>query len=310
MTISAWLSIVQISAKIRNRPFPFSYLQVWQDGDLIIFLMMKPALVVSLSTTGFQALALREKVEENFKLLHRLGFPGAELHVRNPREVDFKSIQTKLEQYQLEVPTLGTGQAFFDEGLSLTDPDASVRRKARSRLEAHLEISVQLSCFVTIGLIRGVPKKDKKRQALKMLADELFKLCEQVKKIGSPGLILEPLNRYETTIINTLSEAKALITEIGHSKIGILADSFHMNIEEKHIFESVKKAGKSIWHVHLADSNRWPPGSGHFDFDELFRGLKKIGYSAWVSGEYMPMPNPDSSVKLFARFLKERRLLP
>jgi len=266
-------------------------------------------MVVSLSASGFQALALREKAEDNFKLLSRLGFKAAELHIRNPGEIDFNAIISLLEKYGLAVPTLGTGQAFFDEGLSLTQSNASLRKKARERLSAHLEISARLSCFVTIGLIRGVPRKEQKDQGLKLLADELFRLGAAAEKIGSPGLILEPLNRYETTIINTLSEAQALLKQIGSKKLGLLADSFHMNIEEKDIEESLRRAGKLVWHIHLADSNRWPPGQGHFNFDALFRSLKKIGYQGWVSGEYLPMPDADRSVKLFAQFLKERGLL-
>jgi len=272
--------------------------------------MMKAAMVVSLSATGFQALALREKLAKSLKLLSGLGFKGAELHVRNPAEVDFKSVLRLLSKYDLKVPTLGTGQAFFDEGLSLTDPRASIRKKARERLLDHLELSAQLSCFVTIGLIRGAPKKDRKDQTLNLLADELDRLCARAKSIGSPGLILEPLNRYETTIINTLSEAVELIRKIGSKKIGVLADSFHMNIEEKDVAQSITNAGKKIWHVHLADSNRWPPGQGHFDFDALFRALKKTGYDGWISGEYLPAPDADQSVRLFARFLKARRLMP
>ena len=266
-------------------------------------------MVVSLSASGFQALALREDYENSFKLLSRLGFKGAELHVRNPAETDFNAIIPLLEKYHLQVPTLGTGQAFFDEGLSLTHGNASLRKKARERLLSHLELSARLSCFVTIGLIRGVPRKEEKDEALKLLADELFRLGESAEKLGSPGLLLEPLNRYETTVINTLAEARALLKQVGSRKLGILADSFHMNIEEKDVGESLRKAGKQLWHVHLADSNRQAPGQGHFDFDALFRALHQIGYRGWVSGEYLPLPDPAGSVKLFARFLKERGLL-
>lgn len=262
-----------------------------------------------MSSTGFQALALREKLDESLKLLAGLKFKGAELHVRNPEEIDVKATVALMAKYRMTCPTIGTGQAFFDEGLSLTDKDAVVRKKARKRLEAQLEFSAKLSCYITIGLIRGVPKKDDKEPALRMLADELGWLCERAAKVGSAGLVLEPLNRYETTIINTLSEAADIIRRVKADNLGILADSFHMNIEERNIGESITQAGKMIFHVHLADSNRWPPGSGHFNFKQFFTALEKIGYDDWASGEYMPMPNPKDSVTLFADFLKERGML-
>jgi len=271
---------------------------------------MIPALVVSLSATKFQALALREKLLDNLKLLSSLKFRAVEIHVRNPAEIDVKATVAAMKRFNMTCPTIGTGQAFFDEGLSLTSKNASVRKQARKRLEAQLEFAATLRCFITIGLIRGVPKKEDKESALHMLIDELGALCEYASRAGAAGLVLEPLNRYETTIINTLAEAGDLISKVDADNLGILADSFHMNIEERNITESIKKAAGLIMHVHLADSNRWPPGQGHFDFDELFSALKKIGYQSYISGEYMPMPNPTDSVKLFANFLKERRLLP
>jgi len=266
-------------------------------------------LVVSLSATRFQALALREDLEKNFALLHELGFQGAELAIRNPAEVDFPSVKSMLDRYHLEVPALGTGQAFVEEGLSLTSSDPEIRRQARERLVLHLELSARLKALVIIGLIRGIPRKEEKATALKFLAEELSWLCDQAKAMSSPGLILEPLNRYETSIINTVAEAKELIRKIGADHLGILADSFHMNIEEKDIFEGILNGSGLIRHIHLADSNRWPPGQGHLDFDRLFRALKKIRYQSWVSGEYLPMPDPDQSVKLFAEFLKVKKIL-
>jgi len=269
---------------------------------------MKAAVVVSLSATKFQALALREDLEKNLGLIHGLGFAGAELAVRNPAEIDLKAVTAMLERFSLEVPAIGTGQAFVEEGLSLTANDPDLRRQTRERLKLQLELSAQWNAWVIIGLIRGAPKKDEKDAALRLLGEELAWLCDQAKKAGSPGLALEPLNRYETSIIVTVAEAAALIEKIGASNLGILADSFHMNIEEKDLFESVVGASSLIRHVHLADSNRWPPGQGHLDFDLLFGALEKIGYDSWISGEYLPMPDPDLSVRLFAEFLKTKRI--
>jgi 5-keto-L-gluconate epimerase len=271
--------------------------------------MMKPALVVSLSASGFQALALREKLEQNLKLLKGLKFKAAELHVRDPGAIDLKATVAAMERSGMQCPTIGTGQAFFDEGLSLTSKDKSVRRKARERMKRQLEFAAHFECLITIGLIRGIPKKEDKANALKLLADELDALCEYAPKAGAAGLVLEPLNRYETSIINTIAEAGDLIKKSGAKNLGILADSFHMNIEERDITDSIKKNAALIRHVHLADSNRWAPGQGHFDFDELFAALKSIGYECFVSGEYLPLPDPERSVRLFAQFLKKRRLL-
>ncbi len=270
---------------------------------------MKCSVVVSLSSTRFSALALKKELEESFGLLRRLGFEGAELAIRNPEEIDKKQVLSLLERYQLLVPALGTGQAYVDEGLSLTSPEKESRQKARERIFSHLELSAVLKAKVIIGLIRGSPEPSQKESSLEILKDELGIICEKAKSLGSPGLVLEPLNRYETTIINTISQAKNFIQELASDNLKILADSFHMNIEEQDIKEALKTAGDLLGHIHLADSNRRAPGQGHFDFDNFFKALAELGYQGWLSGEFLPEPTAEESVRMFAEFLGERGLL-
>jgi len=270
---------------------------------------MKCSVVVSLSTTRFSALALKEELEKNFGLLRRLGLDGAELAIRNPQEIAPREIFSLLERYQLKVPALGTGQAYIDEGLSLTAEEKNIRQKARERLFAHLELSAQLSAMVIIGLIRGSPELSQKEESLKILKEELDIICQKAKSLGSPGLLLEPLNRYETSLLNTISEAKEFIEELGSENLKILADSFHMNIEERDISGALRGAGDLLGHIHLADSNRWAPGQGHFNFEGFFQALAELNYQGWLSGEFLPLPTAQESVRMFAEFLGERGLL-
>jgi len=271
--------------------------------------MMKSSVVVSLGATRFRGLAFQGKIEERFRVLNRLGFNGAELTVRNPGEVDYSVLSGLVEKYQLAVPALGTGQAFIEEGLCLTSEAARVQEQARKRLITHLELGGKLGAYVIIGLIRGMPEAERKEDTKKILVEELKFLSKKAKEIGSRGLLLEPLNRYETSIVNTLGEAMGIIEKVGADNLGILADSFHISIEERDIQESIISVGERVWHIHLADSNRHYPGRGHFDFDGLFRALEKIGYAGFVSGEFMPEPNEEEAVLGFADFLKKMGLL-
>lgn len=91
--------------------------------------------------------------------------------------------------------------------------------------------------------------------------------------------------------------------------IGILIDTFHMNIEEASIYESIKKSKDYITHVHIADSNRWAPGSGHLDFTRIITTLKEIGYPGYLSAEILPLPDPVSAARLAIEYLKEIRIL-
>jgi sugar phosphate isomerase/epimerase len=87
--------------------------------------------------------------------------------------------------------------------------------------------------------------------------------------------------------------------------MGILADTFHMNIEEPIIEESLKKYGDLIKHIHFADSNRWPPGYGHTDFKSIVETLKQIGYEGYISFEMLPMPDPDTAARQAIDFVKK-----
>jgi len=92
------------------------------------------------------------------------------------------------------------------------------------------------------------------------------------------GVFLEPLNRYEDHMINTLEKGAHYIRQGGFSHVRLTADFYHMNIEESNIPESFQKYSDYIGHIHLADNHRYQPGSGHTDFKSGFNALKKIGY--------------------------------
>ncbi len=87
-------------------------------------------------------------------------------------------------------------------------------------------------------------------------------------------------------------------------RVGILADTFHMNIEEPVIAESIKKYSNLIRHFHFADSNRWPPGYGHTDFKKVMDVLKEIDYKDFISFEMLPMPEPDTAARHAISFVK------
>jgi D-psicose/D-tagatose/L-ribulose 3-epimerase len=96
---------------------------------------------------------------------------------------------------------------------------------------------------------------------------------------------LEPANRYETYIINTIGDALRLIQNIDEKNVGILCDTFHMSIEEKTIYDAVTSAGSRLYHVHVCANDRGIPGSGQVRWNNLFSGLRDIGYKDVVTIE-------------------------
>ena len=124
--------------------------------------------------------------------------------------------------------------------------------------------------------IKGSPAK---------LSTGLKELVSQTEQTGVP-ILIEPLNRYETHFLNRVEQAVEICREVGTpDNIRILADFFHMSIEEMDIASALKNGGKYIGYIHLADSNRMEPGAGHTDFASGIAALKSIGYDGWLTIE-------------------------
>jgi sugar phosphate isomerase/epimerase len=126
------------------------------------------------------------------------------------------------------------------------------------------------------------PRSDEDdRSVLLDSLSQLNKIAEETDTF----VYLEPLNRYEDHMINTVGTAAGLIEEGGFTHVKVIADFFHMNIEEPKIEESLKCVQGVLGHVHIADSHRFQPGDGHFDFVSSFRALREIGFTGYLAFE-------------------------
>jgi sugar phosphate isomerase/epimerase len=266
---------------------------------------MKKSIVVSIQPTNFSALAFKEDFEESIKKVADLGFDGAELAVRNPKDLKVDDVINIIKENNLEVPAIGTGQAYGEEGLSFSDPDEAVRKMAVDRINDQIIFASHFGAQVIIGLIRGIIGESVNKTEAEKWTIDCLRRCTEFAKEYNIGLTLEPVNRYESNFINTLNEGIEFIKRVGASNLGLLADTFHMNIEEVSIYGSIIQAKNYITHVHFADSNRWAPGCGHLDFAKIVQTLKKIGYQGYVSAEILPLPGPDSCVCLTAEHLNK-----
>ena len=130
-------------------------------------------------------------------------------------------------------------------------------------------------------------------QALAWLADALKAAGAAAAKYKVP-FIYEPLNRYETNLINHLAEGAKYIEDNQLENIVLLADLFHMNIEESDVAQAILDAGKHTGHVHFADSNRCAMGMGHTDPAPIVAALKLSGYSGYLSAEVFPKPDAEA----------------
>ncbi len=135
-----------------------------------------------------------------------------------------------------------------------------------------------------------------------LLLEDLAKTAEQAGSL----ILLEPLNRYETHFLRRLEQAVAVCQKVAHPHVKVMADFFHMSIEEADISEAIRSAGEWIAHVHLADSNRLLPGQGHTDFRSGFSALKAIGYTGYMALECGIAGDPLVALQQTAQFLKEQ----
>lgn len=266
-------------------------------------MMLKLSLVISTSDAAFDALAFKGDLKKGMELAKRIGYQAVEIAVRDPSVVDWNEVARLSKDLGLPVCAIGTGQAFLADGLSLTHPDEKIRKRSIERVKKHAEVAESFGAFVIIGLVRGKREGRPYREVEKLFLESMNSLLSDTKEVR---FVIEPLNRYETDFINTVEEALRVIEKINSDRVGILADTFHMNIEEVNISESLKVAGKKLYHFHVADSNRWAPGCGHFDFESTFKTLKEIGYDGYISVECLPLPGGmEKAAEVAFRTLKE-----
>ena len=117
-------------------------------------------------------------------------------------------------------------------------------------------------------------------------------------------VLLEPLNRYETHLLRTLDDAVEVARRVGHPKVKIMADFFHMHIEETDTPEAIRRAGDYIGHVHLADNTRLLPGTGDTDFAAGFAALKEIGYDGYLALECGVPGDPEVELPKCVQYLR------
>ncbi|MDD5482356.1 MAG: 5-keto-L-gluconate epimerase [Kiritimatiellae bacterium] len=263
---------------------------------------MKFGLVLSTNTTRFSAVSYSGDLARSIGRAAALGYDGIELAVRDPALVDSKRLKKIISSAGMEVPAIGTGQAFLEEGLSLTDPRKEIRKKAVERIRAHVCFAAEFNAAVIIGLIRGRGRENGGEE--RGLFEESLAVCAGFAARKGVKLFIEPLNRYETRLINTIEEGGELVRKIKHDNLKLLIDTFHMNIEEPSICGSIVKAKPFLGHVHFSDSNRRPPGCGHLGFLDVMDVLKGIGYNKYISMEMMPWPTPAEAARQSVEYIK------
>lgn len=244
---------------------------------------------------------LQEKVAN----LEKFGYEGLEVWGRGlPDRVD--EIRTALAGTRIRLSSICAGFS----GCPL-DADKSQRDIAITDTKAILKAAGELGAvgmiFVPIFGGPRIPDLSPLADPIKLEKDLLVALGSELGETARAAgtlLLLEPLNRYETHLLKRLEDGVEIAKRIGNPHVKIMADFFHMSIEERDIPASIRAAGDWIQHVHLADSTRLLPGYGHTDFRSGFAALKEIGFDKYMALECGIPGDPMIELPKCAEYLK------
>jgi len=248
----------------------------------------------------FENVSSFTKFQKALRLLELKDFTGVEVNLSFDDQHLLSRISESIRSQGLRLAAVGTGLIYAHKGLSFTDPDSTKRAKALSIVKELIRFASNEQATAIIGMVRGNPPRNS--DVMKLLRASLIE-CDKTASEHKGRVALEPINRYETSLLNTASDTVRLIHEERLAATGLLLDTFHMNIEEQSIEATIRQNYASLAHFHIADSNRWPPGHGHLKINEHLRLLAELGYNGWVSAETLPKPNSAAAVKETARFL-------
>ena len=240
---------------------------------------------------------LWDSLEKSIRESERLGFDAIELFTEGPQAGKKNELSNLLNETGLTLGAVGTGAGKVLNGLTLTHADQNIRARAITFVRDMIDFGAEFNAPAIIGSMQGsYGESTSKQDAISFLHDALEELGNYAHRQGV-SLIYEPLNRYETNLFNRYLDACEFIDQLSTNGVSLLADLFHMNIEEDNISDSLKKGARHLGHVHFADSNRKPVGNGHTNMVPIAKTLQEIGYDGSISAEAFAWPDPLTAAK-------------
>jgi D-psicose/D-tagatose/L-ribulose 3-epimerase len=248
----------------------------------------------SITLSSFKNLEPIEKTLENLKYQ---GFDTVEVY-GEPDLVDVKSISHILDSLSMDVSGVtgmwGKSNSNYKSRKLVTN-DSDLLLVAQDYVKKCISLCNSLGgrtfniCLFSDSpiIFDGNHKsllREEKRKLLSALTDPLRELAEYARNFNV-DLLIEPLNRYSTPICTNSEDAMYIVELVDQENVGILLDTFHMNIEEDSICDAIIKSNKMLKHIHISDNNRKMPGLAHIDFESIIAALKKIKYTKFLTFE-------------------------
>jgi sugar phosphate isomerase/epimerase len=226
---------------------------------------------------------------EKFDFAARSGWDAIELRAQG--ELRFEARLPELRAARRAGVVMPTACVEMDHFIG--DFDAERRRDAVANLTSQLRVMAELEgrgamtpaswAMFSRKLPPFIPPRSEDEDR-KVLIEALHELGGEAHRLGVE-IYLEPLNRYEDHMVNRLADAVSLVTEVGLPSVKVVADFYHMNIEEVDIAVSLQAALPHLGHVQVSDSNRLEPGAGHLDWRPGIAVLEESGYDGYLALE-------------------------
>jgi D-psicose/D-tagatose/L-ribulose 3-epimerase len=226
----------------------------------------------------------------------RIGFDSVELSLLGLSAGEVERLRRTLDETGVEV-TCTTGLSAEQD---VTSDDPAVRRAGIGYLEEAIRIAARVGSPLLSGVIYapwGQRRAHGRRERWNRAVEALRAVALLAEDHGVT-LALEPINRYETDLVTTSDQAARMVGEIDHPNVGILLDTYHMNIEEKRLGEALTSAGAHLAHLHVVENDRGVPGSGHIAWPEVAASLRELGYRGRATLEMFVQPDLDVSSDL------------
>ena len=225
---------------------------------------------------------------------------------------DVKKMKEAISSFEMDATLAGNITAARD----LTSNDKSIREAGVRYLKSCIRTAAQIGARKIIGPFHTELQKsmilddEEKRKQWSYCVESLQKAAELAKQEGI-SICVEILNRFESYFMTTVQDGIKLVRNVGSENVKLLLDTFHMNIEEKDLPESIRAAGDTIGHFHACENDRGITGSGHIDWRGVAGALKEIGYDDIVVVEsYNPdLPELAQRTCIFRRFAPDQETL-
>lgn len=249
-----------------------------------------------------------EALDRVFAKLKRLGYDGIELTGEPGRYVP-KAVNRLCSNYGLKVLSIAGIYPWPTAKRDLSNPDPFVRERAIGYLRRCCEFAAELGAPLVvvvpaavgrtnpIGNPQGETEWDQAAEREWGYAIDSVREAACYAEATGVLLAIEPINRYETFLVNTAEQGQRFISEVGSNMVKLHLDTFHMNIEEKNLAEAIRRSEGLLVNLHVADSNRQAVGRGHIDFGAIIEALYDIDYQGAVVLEpLLPVANPYKAI--------------